>query len=272
MIFGIKNGSIPIGNTQMDYLRFGTGSKNLIMLPGLGDGLRSVRGMALPFYLLYRCYAKDYTVYSFSRRNVLEHGATTQDMAADLSCAMDQLGIEKADILGVSMGGMIAQYLAIDHPERVGKLVLTVTSSCPNPIIIDAVNEWKALAIADDHTALMESNMRLIYTDRYYRQNKWTVPIIGKLTKPKSYDRFLIMADACLNHNAFSELSRIQSPTLILAGAEDRCLGPVASQLIHEQIPGSKLIIYPGQGHGLYEEKQDFHQTVLAYLNQEEGE
>lgn len=272
MLFGIKNGRIPIGNTHMDYLRFGTGPKNLVMLPGLGDGLRTVRGMALPFFLLYHCYASEYTVYSFSRRAVLEPGSTTRDMARDILYAMDALKLEQADVFGVSMGGMLAQYLAIDFPERIGKLVLTVTSSRPNPILTGAVQEWKSMAQADDHTALMESNMRLIYTDGYYRRNRWTVPLVGKLTKPASYDRFLIMADACLNHNAYDLLHRIQCPTLILAGAEDRCLGPEASREIHSMIPDSVLRIYPGQGHGLYEEQKGFHREVLAYLTNRAGE
>ena len=128
MLYNAKNGTIQIGNTEMDYIRFGTGGKVLVMLPGLGDGLRSVKGTALPVAFTYRVFAKDFTVYAFSRKNTLPEGYTTREMAADQAQAMELLGIPKADVLGVSMGGMIAQYLAIDYPEKVGKLILAVTS------------------------------------------------------------------------------------------------------------------------------------------------
>ena len=104
---------------------------------------------------------------------------------------MELLGIPKADILGVSMGGMIAQYLAIDYPEKVSKLILAVTSARPNPILTESIGEWVSCAKRGDHTAFMDSNVRRIYSEEYYHQNKRLVPIMGKLTKPKSYDRFL---------------------------------------------------------------------------------
>ena len=122
MPYNAKNGTLKIGGTEMDYIRFGTGERILVMLPGLGDGLRSVKGTALPMAMMYRVLAGDFTVYAFSRKNVLPGGYTTRDMARDQAEAMGQLGIGKADIFGVSMGGMIAQHLAADHPEKVNKL------------------------------------------------------------------------------------------------------------------------------------------------------
>ena len=109
---------------------------------------------------MYREFAKDFTVYAFSRKNVLPNGYTTRDMARDQVEAMDQLGIQKADIFGVSMGGMIAQHLAIDYPEKVDKLILTVTSARTNPILGESIEEWVSRAKRDDHTALMDSNVR----------------------------------------------------------------------------------------------------------------
>ena len=82
MLYNAKNGTIQIGNTEMDYIRFGTGGRILVMLPGLGDGLRSVKGTALPMALTYRAFAKGFTVYAFSRKNGLPQGYTTREMAA----------------------------------------------------------------------------------------------------------------------------------------------------------------------------------------------
>ena len=262
MFFDAKNGKI----NAAEYIRFGSGKRNLIILPGLGDGLKTVGGTAVPMAVMYRMFAKDFTVYMFSRREDLPAGHSTRDMARDLKDAMDALGIEKADVLGVSMGGMIAQWLAIDHPQRVGKLILTVTAARPNGILEESVREWIALAKARDHAAFMDSNLRRLYSEKYYRQNQWMPPLLGVLTKPKSYDRFLTLAAACLHHDAFDELHRIQSPTLVIGGGEDRAVGPDAAGELAEKIPNAELKIYPQWGHGLYEEAKDFNPTVLDYL------
>lgn len=262
MFFSAKNGEID----GMDYIRFGNGEKVLVVLPGLGDGLQTVKGTALPMALMYRLFAKDFTVYMFSRKKDLPQGYTTRDMAEDQAAAMERLGIQKAHILGVSMGGMIAQHLAIGHPGKVEKLILVVTSARPNPLLTDSVKEWMYHAKRGNHTALMDSNLRKIYSADYYRKNKWLIPVMGKVTKPGSYDRFLVQAEACLHHNAFGELPEIHSSTLVIGGAQDHCLGGDASKEIAERIPGAKLFVYDQWGHGLYEEAKDFHQRVLGFL------
>ena len=266
MLLSAKNGTLSIDGTAMDYIRFGTGKQVLVMLPGLGDGLRSMKGTALPMALMYRRFAKDFTVYAFSRKTVLPEGHSIRDMAKDLKTAMDLLGIEKAHIFGVSMGGMIAQHFAADFPEAVDKLILTVTAPCPNPLLTESVVEWMDCARNNDHTALMESNLRRIYSPEYYRKNRWTIPLLGMLTKPKSYDRFFIQAQACLNHNALDRLPHIQASTLVIGGEQDLSLGGDPSRRIAGLIPNAALKMYPQWGHGLYEEAPDFNQTVLDFL------
>ena len=262
MFFNAKNGKIA----GAEYIRFGAGKRNLIMLPGLGDGLKTVGGTALPMALMYRMFAKDFTVYMFSRREDLPAGHSTRDMARDLAEAMNALGIQKADILGVSMGGMIAQWLAIDYPERVGKLILTVTAARPNGVLEESIHEWMEQARAGEHAALMDSNLRRIYSDKYCRQNKWMIPLLGVMTKPKRYDRFLTLAQACLNHDAYGELAKIKAPTFVIGGGQDQAIGPDAAGELAENIPNAKLKIYPQWGHGLYEEAKDFNDTVLEFL------
>lgn len=268
MFYHAKNGTLKIDNTPMEYIRFGSGSRTLVMLPGLGDSLRSMKGAAFPMALMYRMFAKDFTVYAFGRKTILPRGYTTRDMAKDQAEAMEQLGIPKADILGVSMGGMIAQHFAIDYPEKVNKLILTVTASKPNPILTESVEEWVSLAKKGNHAAFMDSNLRRIYSQDYYRKNKWMVPVLGKLTKPKAYDRFFVQADACLSHNAYDRLPEIQAMTLVVGGEQDLSLGGDASREIAAKIPNARLQMYPQWGHGLYEEEKNYNQTILDYLKE----
>ena len=267
-MFHAENAVVKLQNGEMDYIRFGTGKRILIMIPGLGDGLRTVKGTAAPMAMMYRCFSKDFTVYAFSRKRDLPKGYTTRDMARDQAEAMEVLGIEKADIFGVSMGGMIAQYLAIDFPEKVNKLILTVTSARPNPILLESIGEWVDCARRGDHGAFMDGNLRRIYSDDYYRKNKAMAPLIGKLTKPASYDRFFIQAEACLSHDAYESLQKIKAPTLVVGGEQDKSLSGDASREIAAAIANAQLLMYEQWGHGLYEEEPTFNQTIMEYLLQ----
>ena len=266
MFMQAKNGTVHLADDTMHYIRLGSGSKTLIMLPGLGDGLTTVKGTAFPMAWMYRTFARNYTVYMFSRRNHLLNGCTTRDMAQDLKAAIDILDIPNAHLIGVSMGGMIAQHFAADYPENVDKLVLVVTCAQPTPILIESISEWVALAKRDEHTAFMDSNVRRMYSDAYYRKNRWLIPIISRLTKPRSYNRFFTQADACLTHCALDRLASITAPTLVIGGEQDRALGGNASREIAALISGAKLKMYDEWGHGLYEEAPDFNQTILKFL------
>ena len=249
-----------------DYIRFGSGKKNLVILPGLGDGLRTVKGTALPMSIMYRVLSADYTVYAFSRRNDIAPDATTRDMAADAAELMNALGVEKADIMGVSMGGMIAQWLAIDFPHLVNKLVLVVTAADPNEILKESIGEWLSCVERKDHKAFMYSNLKRIYSAGYYRKNKWMVPLLGRITRPRSYERFITLARACLSHDARENLALIHAPVLVMGGEQDKALGVQASRDIAASIPGAELKIYPRWGHGLYEEEPGFLKAVLSFL------
>lgn len=266
MFYNAKNGCLDIDGTTMYYLSFGKGTKNLIMIPGLGDGLKTAKGMAIPFSIMYKRFAKDYRVHVFSRKNELKQGCTTRDMATDLKTAMELLGIEKADIVGVSQGGMIAQHFAVDYPERVGKLVLVVTASRPNECIENTINEWIEMAKRDDYRELMLDNIKKMYTDEYIAKNKWMLSFAGKFGKPSSFERFIIMAEACISHDCFESLHLIKAPTLVIGGEKDAIVTAQASRDIAAEIKGSRLLMYEDYGHSLYEEAKDFNEVVKLFL------
>ena len=165
-----RNACLPLAGGEMDYVRFGSGARTLVMLPGVGDGLKTVRGMALPFGLLYRALAKDFTVYVFSRRRALPQHFTTREMAEDCSAAMAALQLSDAAVVGVSQGGMIAQWLAIDHPDKVGKLVLTVTLSRPNDTVRDVIARWTDMAGRGDYRGIMLDTAERSYSAKRLRQ------------------------------------------------------------------------------------------------------
>lgn len=266
MLWNTKDGELVLNDARMEYIRFGRGKKTLVMLPGLGDGLRTVKGTALPMALMYRKFAKTFTVYLFSRKSPLPEGCTTRDMARDQAQAMELLGIGKAHIFGVSMGGMVAQWLAIDYPEKVDRLVLAVTSSEPNPILTESIEEWMTLAKAGDTAEFMRSNLRRMYSESYCRKTMWIAPILGWIMKPASYERFFIQARACLSHHASEFLPNIRANTLVIGAGQDKALGGEASEVIASRIPGARLKMYQQWGHAVYEEEKIFNDVLLAFL------
>ena len=268
MLYHAHNGSVHVGDSEMDYVSFGKGSRNLVMLPGLGDGLSTVKGMALIFLIMYRIYAKEFTVYVFSRKNHLQEGYSTREMAKDHAEAMAVLGISKADVLGISQGGMIAQYLAIDHPDLVNKLILAVTSAKPDAIMKKVVDAWIEMAAQGNYKDLMIDTAERSYSERYLKKYRRIYPLIGRVGKPKSFKRFLIHAASCINHDAYTELNKIACPALVIGGDCDKIVGTTAASAMAAKISQSELFIYNGLGHAAYEEAKDFNERILNFLMQ----
>lgn len=266
MFYNAVNGSIPIADTTMDYISFGIGHKHLIMIPGLGEGLTTVKGTAIPMALMYRKLAKDFRVHVFSRRTDMPDPFTTRDMAEDIYTAMQQLGIPSANIIGVSLGGMIVQHLAIDHPEVVEKLILCVTLPCPNPTLVKCLSGWSDMAKRNNFKGILVDTALNSYTDSYLRKRMWFYRIFAGLFRSKHAARFITMAEAGMTHTALSGLEKISCPTLIIGGRLDKIVTGEASEHLHRLIPKSELCMYEDYGHGLYEETPDFLQKVKEFF------
>ena len=259
------NGCVRIGDTEMYYVAFGKGRKKLVVIPGLSDGLTTVKGKAFLLAGPYKKFLKDYTVYMFSRKNKMPEGYGIRQMASDQVAVMKELGIEKTCVLGVSQGGMISQYIAIDFPDVVEKLILTVTAPNANDVVRNAVSSWIEMAEKGDHVSLMVDTAEKMYSEKYLEKNRKIFPIMAKLTKPKSYERFLRNADAILKFDARPELSKITCPTLIVAGDHDNTVGNEAPHELHDAIKNSTLFIYEGLGHAAFEEGKDFYNKVYDF-------
>ena len=266
MFYKASNGKIKIDNTFVNYLSFGSGKKNLIIIPGLGESFKLFSKMAVPMAITYKKFAKDFKVYVFFRRNDLKNNYTTCDMANDIISHMDELGIKSASIVGVSEGGMIAQYIAINAPKRVDKLVLAVTVARTNDILNNSVDTWIEMAKKKDYKNIMIDTAKKSYTGKYLKKSVKLYGFLGKFNKNIRYDRFFIQADACKSHNSLSSLNIISCPTLIIGAKEDRVLGFEGSIELHENISNSKLYLYDGYSHGVYEQAKDFNNRVLKFL------
>lgn len=263
MIYNAKQQKLKLDNIEFDYITFGRGAKPLIMIQGLNT--RSINGAAASLAYMYRIFAKDYKVYLFDRRASVKEGLTVRELAADVAAAMDALKLTDADIFGVSQGGMIAQYLAIDRPDLVHKLVLAVTLARNNDTVKTVVNNWVNLTEKGDMQTLITDMSVKMYSDEYVKRYKPFLPLLTILQKPKDVERFTILAKACLTCNAYDELDRIKCPVFVIGGRQDKVVSGEASEEIAKKL-GCEIYMYEKLGHAAYEEAKDFNRRVYEFL------
>lgn len=263
MMYHVEERTLTLPDAQMDYIAFGKGTKPLIMIQGLNTG--GIKGAGFLLACMYRLFAKDYRVYLFDRRKDVWEGITVRELAADVAAAMDALKISNADVLGVSQGGMIGQYLAIDRPDLVHKLVLAVTLSRNNNTAAEVINNWINLTARGDMKGLVADMAARMYSDRYLKRYKLFMPLLTALQKPKDVQRFIVLAKSCLTCNAYDELEKIRCPVFVIGGGQDQVVGASASVEIAEKL-GCPIWLYHNLGHAAYEEARDFNKRVYAFF------
>ena len=196
---------------------------------------------------------------------IVQADITVKDMSADIAMAMDALGIVNADILGVSQGGMIAQYLAIDRPDLVNKLVLAVTLSRNNDTVKRVITTWIELASSGDMKHLISDMAEKMYSESYLKRYRPFLPLLTLLQKPKDVQRFILLANACLTCDTYDFLCKIKCPVLVIGGKQDKIVTGEASEEIAKKM-GCELYIYENLGHAAYEEAKDFNRRVYNFF------
>ena len=263
MLYNAREETISISGSSVTCAVFGKGTKPLVIIPGLS--LRSVHSSALPLAWMYRIFCGSYRVYVIDRKEEIPEDCTVSGLADDTAEVMRKTGIGKADVIGISQGGMIAQYLALNYPELVSRLVLGVTLSRPNETVTAAVNRWIRYAETGDYRSIVLDMMENMYSEQYVRKYRWLFPILLKTTKLIEPERFVRLAGACLTCDTYDRLDQIQCPILVLGGKEDKIVTPEASMEIAEKT-GCQIHMYDGLGHSAYEEAGDFNQRIHDFL------
>lgn len=276
MLYGAKESALEINASgsrriKIKYISFGIGERPLVIIPGLS--LRSISGMAVPLAYMYRVFAKDFKVFIFDRRDDVPEGFTVSDIADDTAESMRALSIESADIIGISQGGMAAQYLAVRYPELVRTLTLGVTLSRMNDTVTAAVNGWVKSAESGDTGAVVNDMVPRMYSDSYVKKYKRLLPLISKFTKLEDSERFVRLAKACLTCDIYVELEKIKCPVFVIGGKQDKIVTGEASEEIAEKLISSdckcRLFLYDGLGHAAYEEAKDFNLKILEFISEQ---
>jgi 3-oxoadipate enol-lactonase len=266
---------IDVGEIQLDYERSGnTDGPPLLLIMGMsGTSLH----WGEQFLALLQA---DFDVIAYDHRGVgastpLEGAITTRQMADDAAGLLAALALDDAHVLGISMGGMIAQELALNHPERVRTLTLGCTY---------CGGEGSALAAEADLAGLVEA-MGSGDRERALRAG-WEINVSPSMAaddeafatfreiamrRAVAVDVIMQQMQACVAHDTNARLSQIAMPTLVIHGTEDRLLPVQNGRLIASLIPGARLEILDGVGHLFFWERPERsaelvreHAAVLA--------
>lgn len=262
-------GRIPVktvrANTRtMDYIRFGSGERAFVILPGMS--IHSAMTLGDMVADAFSGYTEHYTVYMFSRANAMPDGYSVRDMAADTAAAMRALGIGEADVFGASQGGMIAQYMAIDHPELVRRMVLASTLSRPNPRFLAQMREWDRLAALHAEEELLASFADSVYSEATLKAYRETLIASNRGITAEEYRSFSVLAHACMTFDCSKELSGVRCPVLVIGAEGDGITTADGDREIAEAL-GCALYMYGTEyGHGVCDEAPDFRDRCLRFL------
>ncbi len=258
--------TVHVNGIDLHYEQHGVGP-DVLLIAGLGahtgDWARQVPALARHF----RVTAFDNRGYG--RSSAPDEPYSIRQMAEDVIALMDALGIGRAHVVGSSMGGEIAQELAIAYPERVDHLVLMATS---------AGGRWaRVVARADGlPTGLRRIATRLRGLARQLRRrlHALTARRAGRGPQPPTPEPPPVPAhglrrqqEATAAFDAHDRLHRIAAPTLVLAGTKDRVAPVAAAEELARGIPGARLVVLRGAGHLMhYERAEEVNRILLAFL------
>jgi 3-oxoadipate enol-lactonase len=240
----------------------------VVMIQGLGmDG----RGWALQrgaFGRRHRCIAIDNR--GTGQSDAPEGPYDLSRMAIDAIEVMDHAGIERAHIMGASMGGVITQIIGVRYPERVRSLTLACTGCRHHDWRTELFREW-ALAVDDrGMQGLRDDGMRWLIGPRLHRRLGVFVNVLARVliqTKPHA---FIAQVDAILNtsDDLRFDLPSVQAPTLVITGSQDTLTPLGDAEEVAELIPNAELYVLRGAAHGLMAESPTaYNDVVLRFID-----
>ena len=259
-----------VGEVDLYYEIHGEGPP-LLMINGLGASVE----MWSPFW---KRLATHYQVILFDNRGVGRSQApagriTVRAMADDSAGLLDSLGVDETAVYGASMGGMIAQELALDHPRRVRALLLGMTTAGgphsirPEP---EVMQRLATVVNPPSGTSPLEVLWSLEYSPEYLREHRAELlREAATIRYPTTSDGYRRQAEAALTFDSYDRLPEIRAPTLVMAGTRDVLMPPKNARIIAERIPGARLRLFDGAGHGFTREKsEEATVEILRFLEQ----
>ena len=258
---------IQASDIEISYRIDGSGPETIVLVNGLADTKESWDAQ-LP------ALAGRYRVLSYDNRGVgassMPPGPyTTAQMAEDLAALVDALGVERFHVLGLSMGGMIAQEYAIRHADRLLSASFCNTYAHPGPFCSRMFACWRDLV---PHLGVGFTQREVLlwaFTTDYFENKEAQLREIEVLmaANPQPPEAYLAQLHAIETHDTRGRLRAVTCPALTLAGAEDILIYPGLSRRLHDELPRSTWVEVPGGHACAWEHPGPFNAAVLAFLD-----
>lgn len=258
---------IEANGIRMNYEISGQEGEFVVVLShSLGCSLQMWRpqiGSLEPYFRLLR-----YDTRGHGNTEAPSGAYTLEQLAEDGLGLIDALGVDKVHWVGLSMGGMIGQYIALNHPERLRSLTLCDTAAMipeeAQPVWQERIDRARNKGMG----ALVQETMERWFTPSCLGQNPPGVQLIRDLFLATPVAGYIGCSEAIRNLNYLERLHQIKLPTLIMVGEDDPGTPVAASEAMHERIPDSKMVILPSARHlSNIEQSEAFNRALLEFLH-----
>jgi 3-oxoadipate enol-lactonase len=245
---------VCVGDIELDYERSGSGPPLLLIMGMSGTSLHWGESFLAPLRESFETIVYDHRGVGSSTR--LEGQLSIAQMAEDAAGLLAALEIDSAHVLGISMGGMVAQELALSHPECVRTLSLGCTY---------CGGEGSALIAPEDGHRLFEA---MSSGDRTLAlRTAWEInvsPALAGEQRAVAVNVIMAQAQAIAAHNTQTRLAGLRMPALIIHGTQDRMLPVANGRLIASLVPDARLEILDGVGHLFFWERPELSAQLLS--------
>lgn len=268
-----------VNGINVYYETHGRG-ESLILVAGMGADHRS-------WFPQVRDFARHFTVITFDGRGIGKtdrppglYGFDT--LAADVVGLLDHLSLDRAHVLGESLGGIVAQEIAIGYPQRVRRLILANSTvgrggdMQPHPALMKAYGRRDGVTETGFDPArvnvgrAMRAHIALSFNSRIRRVFYMLMATL--YVRPSEFRGMTEQMQAISSHTTVDRLYLIQSPTLVITGTKDRLVPPAMSDILASRIPNARLVKVEGGSHALHVEmKRRFNREVLDFLTRPES-
>jgi len=257
-----------INGVELEYDLQGTGDP-LVLIHGAQGDRTMFSGIAPNFAAQYRVLTFDQRGSGLSEKPDMEYSIAM--LADDTAALMNHVGFSSAHVIGVSMGGMIAQEFALRHPQKVRRLVLGCTTpGGPKSVALGGgplaqAYSTKPMPAEERGRLLAEA----CFTQGYIEKHPEIIPAMIEARRRRPIDPTALghRMKAAHAHDTYDRLSQITCPTLVITGKDDVLISWENSRILSEQIPGAKLVVLEPAGHIFWGEQPEKSQNeILAFL------
>lgn len=250
---------------RLAYAEVGTGEP-LVLIMGLGADRTAWEKHVAAYREHFRCIVVDNRGAGASPKP--EGPYTTASMADDYAALMHMLGVQSAGVVGISMGGAIAQQLALRHPDLVARMVLVSSWAWCDPYTAEIFETLAKVRAAADPADFVRLLQLWIWSRRYLAENR--EELIEARNDPLAMPRHAFEAQcaASIEHDTGALLAELSVPTLITVGDEDVFTPLASAEVLHRGIRGSELKVFPGAAHAHHwEALREFNQYTAGWLS-----